>query len=74
MPRQGFISIGGKLSILEPLKNGKHFIFKYVCIWMIVTICPDLASCEAQIQSHHSFMSIRLQFSSMMEPALDDLS
>ena len=46
----------------------------YVCIWMIVTICPDLASCEAQIQSHPSFMSIRLQFSSMMEPALDELS
>ena len=71
MPREGFISIGLKLSILEPLKNGKHFIFSRgnagdnigyypVCIRMIVTICPDLASCEAQIQSHHSFMSIRL--------------
>ena len=27
VPRQGFMSIGWKLSILKPLKNGKHFIF-----------------------------------------------
>ena len=26
VPRQGFISIGWKLSILEPLKNGEYLI------------------------------------------------
>ena len=29
VPRQGFMSIGRKLSIPEPLKNGGHFIFSW---------------------------------------------
>ena len=87
VPRQGFISIGRKLSIPEPLKNCGHFMFSwgnvsdniryYQFNMCVLLLCPVFAGCRTRIQSHQGFMSIRqlffLRTFLKLEEAVDEL-